>query len=138
MSVRFSGKLTIDTVTVVSSPYEVEATFSDVRGIYDETIIAIDNVVIDANKNRYKVTNVISLSPLTLELVWDDLGAPAQPTTGDGIIGATSTNRKLVEVTPYAPTGIATAARNIDFFKNLDIELSTVTGPVEPFSPVFP
>ena len=132
MSVRFSGKLIIDAVTVVTTPYEVEATFSDNRGIYDETLIAIDNVVMDANKNRYKVTNVISLSPLTLELVWDDLGAPAQPTTGAGIIGATSTNRKLLEVTPDSPTGIDTAARNIDFFKNLDTTLNTITGPVGP------
>ena len=129
MSVRLSGILTLSNITQIISPYIVEGTFFDSRGLFDSTLISTGNVIIDANKNRYVVTNVIDLSPLTLEVVWDDLGAPAQPTIGIGILGEVSSNRYLLEVTPDAPTGIGQAANNIDLFKNLDALLSTVTGP---------
>ena len=116
MSVRLSGILTISSVTRITQPYIVQATFFDSRGLFDATLIAPGNAIIDANGNRYSVINIISHSPLTLELLWADLGAPAQPTTGDGILGEVSANRSLMEVTPDAPSGLAIVANNIDMF----------------------
>ena len=90
MSTRFSGQLNIAVVPVVISPYEIEAVFTDLRGFYTEAQISVGNVIIDANQNRYKVTSIISLSPLVLRVVFDDLGAPSQPSVGLGIIGQAS------------------------------------------------
>ena len=74
MSTRLSGKLNITAVTKVTSPYQIEAVFTDSRGLYDETLISANNIIIDANNNRYKVISVINVSPLELEIIWDDLG----------------------------------------------------------------